>query len=408
MGKLDREYFKTLSDVMSLPNQYVEIANKFNHEHYKKLVEISSRAIDPSKTVEEIIKRQAAMYESFSMPMLQYPDALNALEKQWDMLAKIADSYQTPEIIKLHSSLLQNNYSGIYIFLDSLNKTHIEAANVALLKNARVFADFSSVLPKGLSSVVKNLHVDAAKRLSHSDNISFEVSSKSFYAEENPEEKTNVTETNILCSSLHLLSGLDESDLISFLNHLSKYPNLALEHKIGRKIEEIISEWDTLVDFENEFYYHARSLDEDACPYTEHQLLQAPTGVTWHGRYNFVGESHYYFSDKPKGAIIEVAKHSRNSRIQIAKLKPSRSIKMIDLSQEITTQNKFLEYCRFSPKSKDYSNIKREYLLPCFVADCCKYKGIEGIKYYGSKEYTNYVAWKDSYFECVDFELKNI
>jgi len=79
---------------------------------------------------------------------------------------------------------------------------------------------------------------------------------------------------------------------------------------------------------------------------------------------------------------------------------------MIDLSQKITGKNKFLEYCRFSPSPDDYSKVKREYLIPCFVANCCEFSGIEGIKYYGSKEYSNYVAWKDSYFACVDFEIQ--
>lgn len=37
---------------------------------------------------------------------------------------------------------------------------------------------------------------------------------------------------------------------------------------------------------------------------------------------------------------------------------------MVDLSQETKISNKFLEYCRFSPNPQDYSNIKREYLLP--------------------------------------------
>lgn len=139
--------------------------------------------------------------------------------------------------------------------------------------------------------------------------------------------------------------------------------------------------------------------------YTEAQLLKAPVGVTWHGRFNYVGESHYYFSNKTKGATLEVKKHSKEKCVQIAKLKPIRAIKMVDLSQEIKTSNKFLEYCRFSPNPQDYSNIKREYLLPCFFADCCKTFGIEGIKYYGSKEYSNYVSWHDRYFECVDFEM---
>ena len=162
------------------------------------------------------------------------------------------------------------------------------------------------------------------------------------------------------------------------------------------------------IDFDHDTYYHARILPEGHCPYTENELRQAPYGVTWHGRFNYVGQSHYYFSDVQKGALLEVAKHSKEKQVQIATLKPSRKIKMIDLSGELTTQNKFLEYCRFNPSPDQYPNIKREYLLPCYVANCCEMHGIEGIKYYGSKEYKNYVSWNDSYFKFVSSEIQHL
>ena len=113
-------------------------------------------------------------------------------------------------------------------------------------------------------------------------------------------------------------------------------------------------------------------------------------------------QSHYYFSDMEKGAVLEVRKHTKDTRVQIAKLYPNKSIRMIDLSEEITTKNKFLEYCRFKPSQEHYTNLKREYLLPCYVAGCCERHGIEGIKYYGSKEYKNYVSWNDGYFDIVE------
>jgi len=33
---------------------------------------------------------------------------------------------------------------------------------------------------------------------------------------------------------------------------------------------------------------------------------------------------------------------------------------------------------------------------------------IEGIKYYGSKEYKNYVSWDDTYFNIVGHEIIDI
>ncbi len=56
-----------------------------------------------------------------------------------------------------------------------------------------------------------------------------------------------------------------------------------------------------------------------------------------------------------------------------------------------------LRYLRFN--LSDVTNkTPREYLIPCFVSDCCKSIGVDGIKYYGTKEYSNYVVWSDGYF----------
>lgn len=50
----------------------------------------------------------------------------------------------------------------------------------------------------------------------------------------------------------------------------------------------------------------------------------------------------------------------------------------------------------------DENKMPRQYLLPCFVADCCQMIGFDGIKYYGSQEYDNYVSWSDRYFEDIE------
>ena len=43
--------------------------------------------------------------------------------------------------------------------------------------------------------------------------------------------------------------------------------------------------------------------------------------------------------------------------------------------------------------------MNEKMIIPSFVADCCYSNHIHGIKYYGSKEYTNYVTWDDRHFE---------
>lgn len=393
-----------LSQLAAITSQHRELI-KFNDESYRRLVDNLSSKLIKNSVITDIVEKQARMLQSFNYALYSDNIGIQALISQWNTMAQIAESFQTPEIKMLKESLIRNEISAISTFVDSIKGIHIEAANIAFLKMAPIFESVS--LPKGMKSVIKDIHVDTAKRLSTAENISFDSDKKLFYVEYQPQDTATVSETNILCSSLHLLSDIDEADLISFMNYLENHLPFASTHRTGRRINEIISEWNEFSDFDCDYYYHARALPEGKEPYTEQELRQAPYGLTWQGRYNYTGESHYYFSNVPKGALMEVAKHTKEKRVQIAKLKPKKSIRMIDLSQEITTQNKFLEFCRLKPNPGDYPNIKREYLLPCYVANCCELNGIEGIKYYGSKEYKNYVSWEDTYFDFVDSEMHN-
>lgn len=377
-----------------------------NLENYRILTDSLAKAIAPSIAISEIVGKQARMLSAFNSSTYAQSLAVSALDQQWRTLASIASMCKTPEITNLQHSLLHNDFSGVQTFADSLKTSQIEAPNLALLKISPLFSDV--VIPRGLSSVVKGLHIDTAQRLASSTTISFDTKDKKFYVESSPEDRASISETNIICSSLQLLSGIDEADLISFLSQLENNPAFACEHETGQHIRDIISNWDAIMGFDCDHYYHARSLSESAKPYTEAQLRQAPTGYTGHGRYNYVGQSHYYFSNVEKGAILEVTKHTTDRRIQIAKLQPVKPIRMIDLSIDIQKPNKFLEYCRVSPNLEESPKIRREYLLPCYVANCCKLYRIDGIKYYGSKEYTNYVSWNDGFFKITHSEIKHV
>ena len=400
--------FDQINGTYAFLSQFADHLKSFNMENHQRLTVGRSAADSMNNIVTEIVDRETRLLNEIAGSLAQTFSGTETLTRQWDALVQIETMCQTPAIESLQKSLLNNEFWALQKFVDSFSTArYVEAPDIALLKLSRAFEGLA--LPKGLSRALDGLHVDTARRLSMSETVGFNLSTKEFYVEASPEDTANISETNILCSSMPLLPEVDESSLISFLNHLSQYPELALEHECGQTIRETIATWNgRTIDFDNEFFYHGRDLDEGACPYVKEDMLKAPRDVVWHGRYNHIGQSHYYFSDRPKGALREVAKHSKLPRVQIAKLKPQKNIRMIDLSEEITTQNKFLEYCRFSPDPKHSEPIKREYLLPCFVANCCKRNNIEGIKYYGSKDYRNYVAWQDGYFDFVEFEIVNI
>ena len=63
---------------------------------------------------------------------------------------------------------------------------------------------------------------------------------------------------------------------------------------------------------------------------------------------------------------------------------------------ECFKKNRFIDHLRLKVDNTP-GKIVKEYLLPNFVAGCCKKVGIDGIKYQGDG-YNCYVTWKDDYF----------
>lgn len=70
------------------------------------------------------------------------------------------------------------------------------------------------------------------------------------------------------------------------------------------------------------------------------------------------------------------------------------------MSGEVKGNNRFIEHLRFTVENEE-GKIVKKYLLPNFVASCCKKIGIEGIKY-RSTGHNCCVLWKDDYFEFVE------
>ena len=403
------ELFSKISQNLNMSFRLSDAVRQMNQQSVAAIAAASSVAVN--SVAQEMAKRNYHLMRSLDLKVLRlFPEneVMNALNIQWDAIAKITQSYQTAQITALKNCLFMNDFiGGIEAFMPALMGNIIEAPNLVFLREAALFSgSLSPAIPRGIKSIVKEMHAGTAKRLALSEDVSLNLSHKCFFTEASPDNMASVKETNIICSAIGILRDFTETELMDFMNYTAKFPEFASSHHIGQRIFNAIRDWNEPIDFDATTYYHARSLMKDACPYTEAQLLKAPSGVTWHGRFNHIGESHYYFSDKSIGAVLEVKKHApKDCKIQVAKLRPKRKIAMIDLSGT-NQQNKFLEYCRFAPANDDYSNIKREYLIPCFVASCCKQHNIDGIRYYGSQEYRNYVAWSDHYFDCVEFHLE--
>ena len=378
----------------------------FNNSSLLILQEQADR-IQRENKINEIAFKNAQLLSNIDSPLFRNTEMVEkALRIQWDAISALILSFQTPEIKSLSLAMANNQIEALSTFIKSIDKVTINAANMAFVKRAKIFECKDLVLPKGLPTIINEVNVGTAERLSQTKNIELNIPKKMFYIQSNPYNDINILETNVAFSSLDIFSNVTEEEIIDFINELENNYAFANTSYVGQKVNNIVANWKNIIDFDYKYFYHGRAWEDgQTSPYKPEKLLKAPSGYTLHGRYNSVGENHYYFSNESKGAVIEVRKHSSKKIIQVAKLKPKKSIKMVDFSENLTTRNKFLEYCR-----KDYVDdpeIKRhrEYLFPCFVASCCKANNIDGIKYYGSKEYRNYVSWQDNYFDIVDSEI---
>ena len=76
------------------------------------------------------------------------------------------------------------------------------------------------------------------------------------------------------------------------------------------------------------------------------------------------------------------------------------NVQAMDLAGEAKKTNRFIEHMRFTVENEVGKTV-REYLLPNYVASCCKEIGIDEIRY-RSTGYNCCVLWKDDYFEYAE------
>lgn len=257
-------------------------------------------------------------------------------------------------------------------------------------------------LPRGGKKVLKSLTKTTTKKLMQSDKIQFDPKEKDFYHKDSPEIKLSADQITVVESSLELFEEFSLDSLLSFESKLDQNYAFASKHPVGARIYEILKNWNHFVSFEDITYYHARTLGKQQRPYHDAEMMKAPTNVSAHGRYNEVGRSCYYIAESKEGALKEIYKHSRGTkpRVQVIGLKAVKVVKLLDLSGKAKKTNRFIEHLRFTVENETGKTV-REYLLPNYVASCCKEIGIDGIRY-RSTGYNCCVLWKDDYFEYTE------
>lgn len=335
------------------------------------------------------------------------------------ILSVIESATKTPELLRFQSQLERNlsalsgemsvvsDYVGSLtsqwdqaLAMTNIAERSIAAQNFAIV---RVIPEYEKLeLPRGSKRVLKSLTKRTAEKLTQTEKIMFDPKKKEFYHKDFPKCALTADQVTVAESSQALFADISLDELLSFESQLYEDVTFAMEHPTGKKIFGIIQGWKSFIDFDHDTYFHARPIEEGKPPFLDQEMLKAPTNVSSHGRYNAIGKSCYYVAETKEGALTEIRKHSGGKKldIQVVGLRPVKHAKMIDLSGEIKGTNRFMEHMRFTVEN-EIGKIVKNYLLPNFVASCCKKIGIDGIKY-RSTGYNCCVLWKDDYFEFVD------
>lgn len=314
-----------------------------------------------------------------------------------NVLAAIESATITPELQAFRSQLesnvqamgltaisdyiggLASQWDNALALSDVLDRS-IAAQNLAVVRMLPNYNDL--VLPRGSKKVLKSLTKTTAKKLMESDKIQFDPKGKNFYHKESPDVKFSADQITVVESSLELFEEFSLDSLLSFESKLEQNYAFASRHPVGVRIFEMLENWNYFVSFENITYYHARPLDEHQRPYHDFKMMRAPMNVSAHGRYNEVGRSCYYIAEDKEGALKEIYKHSGGTkpRVQVIGLKAVKLVKLLDLSGEAKKTNRFIEHMRFTVENEVGKTVL-EYLLPNYVASCCKEIGIDGIRW---------------------------
>lgn len=347
---------------------------------------------------------------------------------QQELLAACMVSIQTPAIRDMVDRFASKDYFGVYESLaSSLSGLTVRGPDIALLGNVGGLVDslgdfgYGGSIPRGTKTFVKNLSKVSLERLSVSEDVSVDIRGKRLLAADAETDpgpcncvgddsgvvSASVRSFNVLTSSLSFLEGLTEVDMMKLQQLCSDDPAFARDCKAGRLIWETVRDWRDAISFDRPVYYHARLKPAGTASYLKDDMVKAPRLLVKAGRFNGPQKAYYYFSDTEHGAMQEIGKHGSGDEAQVAEIEGRRDVRLIDLSGVGRGTNYFLKYLRF-PFTNTDQVIPPEYLVPNFVAQCCRHAGIDGIKYYGSKTYSNYVVWDDGLFRIVSMHVTPI
>jgi hypothetical protein len=396
------EKIKKQLESIKIPNQLIEMRSEFQKmsSEFQKLSSQLAKAT--SNSLSEPLRKSLADFEANSIILsssinIQQSEFIKNFEeakKNFDFRAIgkiVADATKIP-------NLSISDFSYLKLSL-----------NDELIKNASKIKS----LPKQLITFDNQ----TALRLLNNQDFVYdtknEVFTNSSISENDKNQVLTGEDLNSASSTVNLLneiqletknySNITIKELTDFITALRSYGYAVnfVKKETSLKIYEIIK--NNKLGFvelkKKENYYHGRIREVNRQPFYGEEMEQCPREKSNCGRYNRPGLSCYYMSDSIDGAEKETLNHlnvnQRNEYIaQIAMVSMDSDVRLLDLSVNKKEYNDFYQYLR-SPIENIDDKWPKEYLLSNYVADCCRACSYDGIKYYGEKNYSNFVLWKD-------------
>lgn len=420
-----------MAEALSKSVAYAEMMHKTSEAVYASMAPTLAAVADSIKSVTAGVRLESihAVLDSINtsgwLSSYRASDVVKVVSAQQELLAACTTSLQTPAIRDMADRFSSKDYFGAYESLaSSLSGLTVRGPDIALLGNVggllESLGDFGygGSIPRGTKTFVRDLSKASLERLSVSEDVSVDIRGKRLLAADAETDpgacncvgddsgvvSANVRSFNVLTSSLSFLEGLSEVDMMKLQQLCSDAPAFARDCKAGRVIWETVRDWKDAISFDRPVYYHARLKPAGTAPYLKDDMAKAPRLLVKAGRFNGPQKAYYYFSDTEHGAMQEIGKHGSEDEAQVAEIEGKRDVRLIDLSGVGRGTNYFLKYLRF-PFTNTDQVIPPEYLVPNFVAQCCRHAGIDGIKYYGSKTYSNYVVWDDDLFRIASMRV---
>jgi|LSQX01.2.fsa_nt_gb hypothetical protein len=402
----------------------IDFLSQISEANRKTMAQYNYEALEKAVNAANAIVNQLNGYESVfndisNMLRMQYENIKAITSFSSEMISEMADLQASVALASsLYDSMMIDNVAKCLAALniegcveaiqDTIDQSSIIMPDYSFLKTSPIMKSVQKDLffPYGFATDIRNFNSSSAKQIANNCNISFNTQTRCFIS---GDYFANTREMNTICSGVKFLGAIgdnevfSENELIEFMSFLNETPKLGMSNETGIKILNLVRNIEHSISFDREEFFHSRPREKDQAPFIWSQMLKAPYGVSSIGRYNDIGQPYFYFADTENGSINEIKKHlSKNDYnkyvIQTVAVTAGKSVKLIDLSaKEMRGLNTFLKYLRF-PVSPESGKRPREYLIPQYVSDCCVFCGIDGIKYYGGKDYSNYVTWKDEYY----------